>query len=480
MRNLKNTHKLMIFSEIFKDIKSSIAFVIFLSATKNTLEKYGGKYALISLVIIILVVITVLDIVKWKNTVYSIEDDKIYIKYGVFQIHERSIPHSQVHTADMSSSLLQRLFDSCKIEIDTAGGDKESEISLLLSRDEALRVKNIIFEGHKNKDETKIKEDKNIRKFTSSLKDLFMMATMSSRILVGFSMVFAVFTKVDDIIPTELKDSAEVYVTNTVEGINGTSILKYVIGIIFMLLISWSISIIITLIKYYNFTVVREDEKIKLSYGLFDKKEVTIPVNRIQSLIIIEGLIRKPLGYFSLNIETIGYGKDKGESKMICPIGKRKVLNKFFEDILPEMNITYKLVNSPKKALKGFLLVRLLDDIIIMGIIAIFCPYGYFIFFLAPIVVIWHHNRFKDNGLYYDKDFIVMRYRTLSRETVIIHRECIQSVEKMQNIFQKRKSIATFKVNIAGDVLGKSYKVGYMEEKCINEEMPTMEYNINK
>ena len=56
-----------------------------------------------------------------------------------------------------------------------------------------------------------------------------------------------------------------------------------------MLFISWIISVIFTIIKYYKFTVVSEEEYIKLSYGFFDKKEVTIPVKRIQSLIISRG-----------------------------------------------------------------------------------------------------------------------------------------------------------------------------------------------
>lgn len=30
---------------------------------------------------------------------------------------------------------------------------------------------------------------------------------------------------------------------------------------------------------------------------------------------------------------------------MICPIAKKKELNNFFENVLPEMNITYELIN---------------------------------------------------------------------------------------------------------------------------------------
>ncbi|MBU3144176.1 PH domain-containing protein [Clostridium sp. CF012] len=283
-----------------------------------------------------------------------------------------------------------------------------------------------------NEDENEFEES--IKEFTPPLKDLFMMATIASIILVGLSIIIAFYFKVGDII------------------------------IFSMLFISWIVCTIVTLIKYYKYTVIREVNTIKLSYGLFHKKEVSIQVKGIQTLTIVEGIIQKPLGYFSLKVETIGCGKDKGESIMICPIAKSKVLNKFCEDILPEMNITYDLRIPPQKALNGFLLFKLLEAVLIIGLIAIFLPYGYYAFLLIPILLFCHSIRFKDNGLYYGSDFIVMRFRKLHRETVIIKKDCIQSFEKEQNIFQKRRAIAKYKVYIATAGLGKSYKVGYISE----------------
>lgn len=112
---------------------------------------------------------------------------------------------------------------------------------------------------------------------------------------------------------------------------------------------------------------------------------------------------------------------------------------------MSEMNINCDLVKSPRKALKGF------------------------IFILLPVIAIWNYIRFIDNGIYFDDDLIVMRYRRSGRETVIIQKECIQSIEKRQNIFQKRKAVAKYKVNIAGDILGESYTVGYINQSYLKD-----------
>jgi len=468
MRELKHQHKYVIFSGIIVFIKDSIIplFVILASVGKKIVNKHGGKYILVLLVIVFFVLIIGLAILKWKRNVYSIEGESIYIKDGIFKTHERVLHFSQVHSADISSSLVQRLFNVYKLEIDTAGGDDKSEISILLPRDEAMEIKNIVFNKHKKEDENKeqVLQEESTKKITSSLNDLFIMATLSGRILVGFFIIIAFYSKIDDVLPKEFKRRVQVYSEGVITGAKGISVIKYVVVLVFiMIVISWIISIIVTIIKYYNFTVTREEDIIKLSYGLFDKKEVTIPIRRIQSLIIIEGIIKKPLGYFSLNVETIGYGKDKGESTMICPIARRRMLNKFFEDILPEMNITYDLRKSPKKALKAYMFFRSLDEFVLMAIIAVFVPYGYYIFITGPFLVFWHYIKFNDNGLYYADNFVVMTYRSLSKKTVIINKECIQSTETLQNIFQKKKDIAKYKVAIAGDILGKSYEVEYMD-----------------
>jgi len=472
MRELIHTHKFTIFSEIFKSIKDSIfPIILFLISLGSKIpKKYGGNYTEILIVIVFLILIVVLSIFRWKKNEYSLNDEGMYLKYGVFEVHERTLPFSQVHSADISSSLVQRIFNVYKLEIDTLGGDKKSEISILLSKQEAFRVKEVIFNGSKNKDKVEIKQGDKNHKYTCSLKDLFVMATMSTKIIASFFIIFAFYSKIEDILPGKLKKWAQTSIDDSVKGVSRSDIIKYiVILILFVLVISWIISVIITVIKYYGFEVIRQEDNIKLSYGLLDKKEVTIPVKRIQSVTIVEGIIKKSFGYFSLNVETIGYGKDKGESTMICPIAREKILNKFFEDIIPEMNIKYDLTKSPKRALKGFLLVNLIGYIVAMALIARFVPYGYYIFILLPIIVIWQYVQFGDNGMYNGEDLVVLRYRKLSRETVIVQRECVQSMEKVQNVFQKKRAIAKYKITIAGEIVGKSYVVGHMDENYINK-----------
>lgn len=459
MRELKHPHKFMIFSEVSKFLINRIVPFIIFSLAMGSIDikfprKYGGNYTVGSVVSAAVVVVIILTIVKWKKNVYSLADGIMSIKYGALMTHERSVPFSQVQSADISSSVVQRLFNVYKLEIDTARGEERSEISLFLSKQEAIRVKNIIFKGNENNSEV----TEGTKKFQCTLKDLFVMATMSSRILVGFFMIIGVYIKMDDVVPEEFMRKAKVFGVDSIKGANATSTIRYRVELILiMLFISWIISILATIIKYYKFTVIREEDNIKLSYGLFDKKEVNIPVKQIQSTTIVEGVTKKTFGYFSLKVDTIGNGEDRGGSRLICPSAKMIVLNKFFKDILPEMNITYDLVKPPRKALIVFLLCRLTIYSILMSIIAIYAPYGHFVFLLLPILMFWHYISFNDNGVFWGEHFVIMRYRKFSRKTVIIKRNCIKSIGKDQNYFQKRQDITIYRVTIAGEGSGKTY-----------------------
>jgi putative membrane protein len=463
MRQLKHQHKFMIFSQVSKFLINRIVPFIILLLSMGSIDikfpqKYGGNFTVVSVVSAAVVVVIILAIVKWKRNVYSLVDDVLSIKYGALMTHEKSVPFSQVQSADISSSMIQRLFNVYKLEIDTIRGEEWSETSLLLSKQEAIRVKNIIFKGNENNGEVEVTEGTKTRKINCSLKDLFIMATMSSSILVGSFIIIGVYFKLEDIVPEEFMRKAKVFGVDTIKGTNATSTIRYRVSLIFiMLFISWTISVIATIIKYYKFTVIREEQNIKLSYGLFDKKEVNIPVKQIQSTTIVEGVIEKLFGYFSLKIETSGNGEDRGGSRMICPSAKMKVINKLFMDVLPEMNITYDLIKPSKKALIGFLLCRLTIYAILMSLIAIYVPYGYFVFLLLPILMFWHYTSFRDNGIYSGNDLVIMRYRRFSRKTVIIKRNCIKSIGKEQNYFQKRIGITKYIVTIAGENSSKSY-----------------------
>lgn len=64
------------------------------------------------------------------------------------------------------------------------------------------------------------------------------------------------------------------------------------------------------LIKYYNFSIKREEDKLYISYGLLKIKKFTVPINRINAINIKQSSISRVLKKYQSDIVTIGVGID--------------------------------------------------------------------------------------------------------------------------------------------------------------------------
>uniref|UniRef100_UPI0020BFBF46 PH domain-containing protein n=1 Tax=Lysinibacillus sp. D3C2_S12 TaxID=2941226 RepID=UPI0020BFBF46 len=54
--------------------------------------------------------------------------------------------------------------------------------------------------------------------------------------------------------------------------------------VMLILIVAWVVSVVITLINNYDYTVRIEDNKLIITKGLLEKKRITLPLNRIQAI----------------------------------------------------------------------------------------------------------------------------------------------------------------------------------------------------
>lgn len=62
-----------------------------------------------------------------------------------------------------------------------------------------------------------------------------------------------------------------------------------------VLIVAYIIGTIITMIRFYGFSVMLENEQLKIEYGLFNKKKVTVPTKRLQAVVERQSYIRRLL-----------------------------------------------------------------------------------------------------------------------------------------------------------------------------------------
>ncbi|CAM5526447.1 hypothetical protein LSPH24S_03042 [Lysinibacillus sphaericus] len=136
-----------------------------------------------------------------------------------------------------------------------------------------------------------------------------------------------------------------------------------------------------------------------ITKGLLEKKRITLPLNRIQAIRIVENPLRQIFGFATVVVESAGGNGEKGGDKKIAlfPLIKKQHCVQTLEQLFPEMNWHPEFIKAPKRARPFFYRIDfILARIPIIGASSYFLyPYGLLAFLLIPLIIflgIWQHR----------------------------------------------------------------------------------------
>ncbi|MFD1362004.1 PH domain-containing protein [Lentibacillus salinarum] len=411
----------------------------------------------------LLVIFTVISVVIWYRFTYRIADDELRIEYGVFIRKKRYISKNRIQSIDLTSGVIHRLLNLTKVQIETAGTGTDAEASLSavkLAEGEALRqeLKSRGAEPLVDDDSTDDAAEQRSPSSTIRFKRLFIAGTTSGSIGVIMALAATAFSQVEQFIPERFYES-------TMQWIIGLSIIIIAVMTILVLLLLWLFGIAGTIIKYGKFTITRNEHELFITRGLLEQKQVTIPLKRIQAVGIQESIIRQPLGYVTVFAEIAGGSMDKGEdfSSILFPIMKRDEVDDFLATFLPDYaGLQQDLTPLPKRARKFYVLRATPPFLLLLVAVGIFIPS----FTWIPLILLlagglglgWLRHR--DGGFQLEGMRLTIRYRMLSRNTIIMYHKRIQAFEKKQHKLQKLQNLATTSFSIVGTMgAGKHFTI---------------------
>lgn len=467
MSDEQRLHPAAIIFNFFKTVKETILAIIPLGLF--SLNNISTFYVMLIVAGVILFYIGY-SILSWYRYTYHVEGDELRIEHGVFVRKKRYISKNRIQSIDLTANVIHRVLKLVKVEIETAGTGISAEASL-----KAVKLT----EGEQLREILKTKPAKQAGNMQDSLakaagpkrrtsfKHLFIAGSTSGSIGVILALFWFLFSQLEQFIP-------EKYFDNTVEWVTGLSIIFIVAFVIFLLIVLWLAGIAGTIIKYGNFTIMKNDDELFITRGLLEKKQLTIPLKRIQAVGIQESIVRQPLGYATIFAEVAGGSFEKGKdySTILFPIMKVAEAREFLETFVPDYPLpTVKKTPLSSRAWKYYIFKAAFPFIIIAAAIAYFFPQ--FIWAAAILLAASAYIgflRYKDGGYHLDGDRLTIQYRTFSKFTVIMYHKRIQAFEKKQHKLQKVQQLASIKLSIMGSMgLGSHYKIRQFAESDIDE-----------
>lgn len=456
MSEFKRQHPAAALAKVLEIIRGNfltILIIIFVGG--------GGEEARITLYWIIgtILVLLVWGVLNWMRFSYKVENGELVVFQGVFVRKQLYLGSDRIQVIDISAGLVQRLFKLVAVEVKTAGStSKEAKLSAV-SRQEAEHLK----EALRPKDaEQKVEaddEESPVSFYKITTNDLLLAASTSGRFGIALSIVGTAFSQIDQVI------SEEAMIQFVEQNIpQSTSASLVVFSIISVLVISWLFSFLATIVTYYNFTVEVKKDELLISQGLFERKQLTIPYNRIQAIQIKEGVLRQPLGYASLVIESAGYGEDQNNSTTLFPILAKERIYEFIQQVIPEYNVQTEIEEVPKRALRRYLLRMVWISLVIILVLWTFVPNGvYSLLILIPALILGY-LQYRDAGIGEEDQTLLLRFRQLSKTTAIVKRYRIQAAETKQNPFQQRLKLSNYAVTVASGTQGRSFSIREIAE----------------
>ena len=434
-------------------------------------ENFFSEMVPLFILVIVVFWTMVSGLIKWITFTYWFEDSEIRVEYGLFVKKKRFIPFDRIQNLNYKEGIFHRFFKLVQVQIETAGsksGKPEAELTAV-TREAAAEIE-IQMKRAKRQEEV-VEDDSQMQNTVEvsstiihkmKIPELLLLATTSSGVGVVLAGVFAVGSQFAEFIPFDL-------IYDEMAFILKYSFIAVAVLIAMALLLTWTISVGITFLNYYNFTVTKEQDRLIITRGLIEKKRVTIPLHRVQAIKIVENPLQQLFGLASVTVESAG-GSFSGETDkkiILFPLISKKEAMQPLSTLFLDYEFTMApVVRPPKKAQSFFYRIDFLWLVpTITAVSYFFYPYGLLSLLLVFLILLLGKWQFKTTGYSMNGQQLTIVSRSISRVTFFAMKNRIQVTKGSQTYFQKRKQIGSAKIVVMSGMMGASATVRHIDQQ---------------
>lgn len=456
MSEFRRQHPIAAVTQFLAVIRQNVVpVVIFLVIGSRNTDEYFVYLLLFGIVSTL-----VLGIFGWYRFTFRVDGDELQINKGVFVRKKLYLSKDRIQVIDITEGLLQRVFGLVKVEVKSAGSGTETATISAITREEAIELRSLlrgekqeIIESDNEIVEARTPQVENLTWHLSG-RDLFYAALTSGNFGLIASILGAASGQLDDLITEENLN----YVFSNVPFLGDASV--YLALGIFIFVVSYIFSFVGVIFRYADFKIEKTEKEIHITSGLLERKNTTVPFDRIQALRFVEGIFRQPFGYGMLFVESAGFEQKPSEKSIVLlPFVKKEKLEDFFADFIPDYEEPKEAVTPPQRAF--FRYIRRPNYLLIIAspIAWYFWEYGWLLFLLLIPASILGFTRYKDALVAFNENTVKLQYRVLAKTTALIKRNRAQVSEMTINLFQRNKDLASITITAASGATGREFSI---------------------
>ncbi len=445
-----------------------IGFNIFLAMIVPMFAGWGvgGSYMYFALGVA-LITLGVIAYLQYRNFFFQVVDDKFIINQGVLKKEELSVPFSRIQSVHIKQNVIQQILSVVALEIDTAGSTKKEVGIPALTRSYAESLKSYLLERKAEEvEETPATDAEGITKKTKTqpflekgqrilhlnISDLFKVGITENHLrtgLIALGVVFGYFNQLEEVIAEEIEAA-----TRQVEAFVNTMAYIIPIGIALFVMLSVLLSLIRTVLRFFNLSVYLSERGLTVDAGLLKRQENVVPANKIQYIIWKSNPLRKLIGYQSLAVYQASSGEVNRKNAITVPGCREEQIEQVNSAFFPELvEFEYKAELKPKPLWQLRLLMFIgVVPTIGIGVAAWFFGWYYYIAAIAYLALadIFIKQYVKRFVVRVSDELLEVRRGFVFPQQVLLKHYKIQNLEIRQSIFQQRRGLVTLVLYTAG------------------------------
>lgn len=437
--------------------------------------------------------LTILNAVAtWWMSSFQVTDHALRLRTGWLNRQERSVAFERIQSIDIQEPPLARAFRVAQLRVETAasGGAAADIVIQAIPVAEAATLRDQLLAERAHRTHrtpaggtagiapadvqasgqpvpTAVPGGTVIAALSG--RDLLIAGLTSGRIGPAAAILAVVSQVGGDVIGSRVEGLVESTAFTAVQAVIGLIVLGG--------LLAWALSILGTVITFSGFTLRREDDQLVISSGLLERRRTTIPLHRVQSVTVKDGLLRQPFGLASVHFVSAGYGGGEraNDSGVLFPLLRRAAVADLLAAALPAFAADVTGLDAdghrlPKRALPRYVVPALVWDVLLVAgaiVVAWLVPFTPWWYGLALLLVpswLFALLSYRDTRWALDgEDRLLVQGRGVARSVTVVPRRRIQTREVRHNWFQRRASLGTLSVRVAGSTLGNSATVAQLD-----------------
>ncbi len=389
------------------------------------------------------------SLLAWLRFRYGVGERDIVIESGVLHRQRRVIPFDRVQDIDIEQRFLARLFGAAKVRIETGGGGKDEGDLNAVALAEAHRLRDVIRGAAPTEAILGGQQPAEPLLFEMHLPRLLLAG------LFNFSLFYLVviggaLQYLQPIIRRNMPDPDR-WITPNAEQVAsiGVYVTLAIIGLV--LLLGVITGVLRTVTRDYRFRLSRTPAGFRRQRGLFTLSEVVIPLRRVQLALVGSGWLRRRLGWYGLEFQTLSADAQQSGHQPAAPFARmEEIMPILAEAGIADLPAAEDYVHVSRLAI----LRRYLGGIVPLGIAAVvvslFWPAALLALIplaLGAVIVAlqWQRHRyaFRGGALYISEG--IWRHRLW-----ILPLGKVQTVSVTRSPLQRRFGLATVQIDTAG------------------------------